>query len=264
MDQRIIASRGETVAHNQLKRLALLWAQGHGYSACAVEMSLPGCRYRADVAAFRPVKNEEGWTAIFECKQAFSDLRRDNCCTSVARERLEIIQKRREILEKHLRIHYPTLRTGETLFPEFDSHDFAEIGHRNYNRVVRELTALQNQLHDGTKFERLVRYRCANLFFLVLPNDLFQGSQVPVGWGALIESAGGLTLAQKPIWHQTRHEYQIRFLSRIAAAGTREINRKFGITFEEIVTMSRPATTPGSKDCDPSSHRVLASQEGRE
>jgi hypothetical protein len=41
-------------AHANLKRLAVLWAQAHGYSACAVEVKLPRCRYRADVAAYRP------------------------------------------------------------------------------------------------------------------------------------------------------------------------------------------------------------------
>lgn len=266
MGERITAVRGETVAHSQLKRLAVLWAQAQGYSACAVEVSLPRCRYRADIAGFRAMNDETGWTAVFECKQAAPDLRRDNCCSSAARERLETVQRRREILEKHLRIHYPSLRSGESLFPEFDSHDFGAIGHRNYTRVVRELTALQNQLHDGIKFERLVHYRCANLFFLVLPNELFRTSQVPVGWGALVESAGKLTLARNPTWHETRREDQTRFLRRIALAGTRELNKKLGITYEELlatgttkpsnVPRSSPLSEPGG--CDPSSHPVSA------
>src|SRR3712207_7053149 len=47
-----------------------LWAQAQGYSACAVEVSLPKCRYRADVAAYRARGNEGGVTAIFECKRS--------------------------------------------------------------------------------------------------------------------------------------------------------------------------------------------------
>ena len=47
--------------------------------------------------------------------------------------RLESVYRRRQILEKHLRIHYPTLRTGETLFPEWDAHDFGAIEHRGYH-----------------------------------------------------------------------------------------------------------------------------------
>ncbi len=109
-----------------------MWAQAQGYAACAVEVNLPQCRYRADVAAYRARGNEPGVTAIFECKQVLADLRRDNCCSLSARERLETVNKRREVLEKHLRVHYPTLRGGESLFPEFDSHDFGAIGHHGY------------------------------------------------------------------------------------------------------------------------------------
>ncbi len=193
--------RAETATHVRLKRLALLWAQAQGYSACAVEVSLPRCRYRADIAGYRPEPKGSGWTAIFECKQALPDLRRDNCCSAKIRERLQTVHRRRLLLEKHLRVHYPALRVPDSLFPEFDSHNFAAIEHHNYARVLRELNALQNRLSDCTKFEDLRRYGCANLCFLVLPNDLFHPAEIPIGWGALVESNGQLTLACKPVWH---------------------------------------------------------------
>jgi hypothetical protein len=235
MDQRVTTPRtGESAAHAELKRLTVLWAQAQGYSACAVEVTLPRCRYRADVAAFRPLPNEIGCSVIFECKQARPDLLRDSCCAAITRQRLESVHRRRLIIEKHLRVHYPALRRGESLFAEWDSHDFAAIGHRNYSRILRELTALQNQLRDGTKFEKLVHYRCANLFFLVLPNELFLAHEIPVGWGALVLHDGSLTLALKPVWHEARAQDQLQFLHRIALAGTRQLNRKLGITFEEV------------------------------
>jgi hypothetical protein len=226
--------RGETKAHRQLKRLAVLWAQAQGYSACAVEVTLPSCRYRADVAAYRARGSEPGITAIFECKQVRSDLRRDNCCSSSARERLATVQKRRQVLEKHLRVHHPTLRAGESLFPEFDAHDFGAIEHRSYARVVRELGALQKRLHGGTKFECLTRYRCANLFFLVVPNELYHEAEVPLGWGALVQSGGSLDVRVKPAWHDNSAENRLKFLQRIAAAGTRHLNRQLEISFDLV------------------------------
>jgi len=234
MDAEVIRKRGETEAHRLLKRLAVLWAQAHGYSACAVEVSLPQCRYRADVAAYRARGAEPGTTAVFECKQVLSDLRRDNCCSTTARERLETVNKRREVLERHLRIHYPTLRGGDSLFPEFDSHDFAAIKHQTYARVVRELTALQNRVRGATKFECLTRYRCANLFFLVVPEDLYREAEVPLGWGALVEAEGLLSLRRKPVWHDNTSEHRLRFLQRIAVAGTRQLNRQLEISFELV------------------------------
>lgn len=233
MDARVISQRAETEAHTRLKRRALVWAQARGYSACALEVSLPQCRYRADVAAYRPEAGG-GSTAIFECKQSFPDLRRDNCCSSGTRERLETVFCRRQVLEKHLRIHFPNLRITDSLFPEFDSHDFAAIGHHNYTRVLRELNALQNRLYDCTKFETLFRYRCANLFFLVLPAELFRESEVPFGWGVLVESGELLSLIRKPTWQDIAVESRVRFLQRIAAAGTRVLNRQLDITFEEV------------------------------
>ena len=238
MDTPIAAvRRAETEAHVRLKRRALLWAQANRYSACAAEVTLPQCRYRADVAAYRSRLREQIVTAIFECKQALPDLRRDNCETAGARERLRSLARRREILEKHLRVHYPTLRTGDSLFAEYDSHDFDAIGHQGYRRVLRESAALENRLFGGTKFECLVRYRCANLFFLVLPNELLRRADAPRGWGVLVEVENALQLVRKPVWHDNAEQARLRLLQRIAMAGTRQFNRAFGITREQIVAM---------------------------
>jgi hypothetical protein len=121
------------------------------------------------------------------------------------------------------------------LFPEFDSHDFHAIGHRSYTRVLREMNALQNRLYDCTKFERLMRYGCANLFFLVLTAEIFDEAEVPVGWGALVASGESLVLVRKPVWRDAAKDHSLRVLQRIAAAGTRHLNRQLGITFDEII-----------------------------
>lgn len=241
MDTPVKTRPGETDLHLRLKRLALLWAQANRYIACAAEVSLPQCRYRADVAAYRSRMREQTVTAIFECKQALPDLRRDNCESTITRERLRSLTRRREILETRLRIHYPTLRTGDSLFAEYDSHDFDAIGHHGYRRVVREFRALQNRLYGGTKFECLVRYRCANLFFLVLPNELFREAEAPAGWGVLAEIDGALRLLRKPAWHETTDLATVRLLQRIAIAGTRQFNRAFAITRDEIVAAGNVA-----------------------
>ncbi|MBA3830675.1 MAG: hypothetical protein H0X34_02035 [Chthoniobacterales bacterium] len=224
-------NRSETAAHLQLKRLALLWAQENGYPICALEVALPQCRYRADVAAYRPERNGNlGLTAVFECKQSTSDLRRNDCRSPEALARLETVYRRRQILEKHLRIHYPTLRTGDTLFPEWEAHDFDAIEHRGYRRANRELAALQRQLRDGRKFEKLARYACANLFFLVVPNDLLREPETPPAWGLLVEKAGVLALSRKPAWHDSSAAARLRLLQKVAAAGTRLLNRQHDLS----------------------------------
>src|SRR5206468_6363721 len=96
---------GETERHARLKRLAFLWAQAQGYSACAMEVSLPKCRYRADIAAYQRAPKKIGSNAIVECKQALCDLRRDNCVSDASRQQLETICQRRQLLETRLRTH---------------------------------------------------------------------------------------------------------------------------------------------------------------
>jgi hypothetical protein len=91
---------------------------------------------------------------------------------------------------------------------------------------LRKLRVLQNRLYGCTKFDKLIRYRCANLFFLVLPEELFCDPEIPADWGALVESNGALTLVRKPVWHETTEENRIRLLHRIAVAGSRAISRK--------------------------------------
>jgi hypothetical protein len=228
-----------------------------------MEVTLPRCRYRADVAAYRPMPKsrsqaaclkggtascrpivkleasvpppgcEPGETAVFECKQALCDLRRDNCRSESARERLDAICNRRQVLEAHLRTHYPSLHNGDSLFPEFDSENFSAIGHRGYARLVRELQTLQNRLYDCTKFEKLIRYRCANLFFIVLPEQLFRESEVPVGWGALVESKNTLVLVRKPTRYEATPANRLHVLHRIALAGTRNLSRKLALDRHE-------------------------------
>jgi hypothetical protein len=230
MDATISRPGGETIAHKELKRAAFLWAQTQGYCASAMEVRLPKSRYRADVAGYRPEKTGFGSTAIFECKQSMVDLRRDNCDAAATGQRLASLCRRRQLLEGHLRIHFPNLRIADSLFPGYDSHNFAAIQHRGYTRVLRDLNALQNRLYDCTKFETLIRYRYANLFYLVLPRDLFRESEIPAGWGALVESDGAITLARKPALHENSPQMLLQLLERIAAAGTRVVRREMKLS----------------------------------
>jgi len=89
MDPSIAPRRGETEAHLRLKRLALLWAQANRYAACAAEVSLPQCRYRADVAAYRSRHRESAnkRCPIFAATIATQQPRENACDLSVAAAR---------------------------------------------------------------------------------------------------------------------------------------------------------------------------------
>jgi hypothetical protein len=178
--------RNETEEHWLLKRLALGWAYERGFNCIAFEVRAPRSPYRVDVAAYRPANGQESpIVALFECKQSRPDLDRDSAQTASIEIELRALQERRQNLERLLAVHYPHLRIPSSLFPEWDPFDPEKLPHSGYRRLIRRIVALQRKLEGNTKFERVTRYRLANLHFLVAPTGLVQSERVPPGWGLL-------------------------------------------------------------------------------
>ena len=69
----------------------------------------------------------------------------------------------------------------------------------------------------------------------MLPEQLFHESEVPVGWGALVESNDTLALVRKPIWHDATAANRVHVLHRIAVAGTRNLNRELSLDWHEQI-----------------------------
>ncbi|MBV9658527.1 MAG: hypothetical protein JO295_10495 [Verrucomicrobia bacterium] len=248
----------ESAAHLELKRLALFWAQKMGYHSCAFEIALPNCRYRADLAAYQPIarrvwvkddgplktgrlqsQQSLGTTAIFECKQARADFLKDSRPALATAEKLRELHARRTVLERQLKIHYPSLRTGDSLFSDYDSHDFSGLDHAGYAKVLADITKLQSRLFNNTKFDTLVRYGCGNLFYVVAEDSLLEPHEVPVCWGLLVRRNSTLELRQKPVWQDAGEACRLALLHKIAVAGTRALNRAQGIAFEDIFEARR-------------------------
>jgi len=176
------AKSGETPAHRELKRLALRWAQANGFRVAAAEVSLPNHRVRTDVAAYRAERVREtrrdekrktnrlvwkpkiGATAIFECKASPTDFIRDARSMKATLERLKSLHEKREKAEQELKLHYPSIRNGDSLFQEYETLNFARPGYERYEKIIGELRRLSARLHGNTKFDRLTKYGAANLF----------------------------------------------------------------------------------------------------
>lgn len=224
---------GETHAHRTLKRAALLWAQQHGYSIAAMEVRVPNSNFRADLAAYQPGKGNTapGLTAVFECKQARPDFLKDRHDLDETLARLRRLNQRRTRLEHRLGIHHPTLRNGDSLFQEFQSLDLSALNHHGYRRVTQEIGLLERRIYGRTKFNRMIRWRCANLFYLVAPRHLLRDDELPAAWG-LLSPAGDddtLELIRKPSLLDLPAPVRLDWLHRIAARGTQLTNREAGI-----------------------------------
>lgn len=248
---------GETTAHKELKRASLHWAQAHRYPICGLEISLPNSSYRADAAAFRPARtdNEQELTVVFECKQSRPDFLKDSKDTDTLKARLQNLHQRRRRLTRLLAVHHPSLRRGDSLFPEYESYDLESLPHRGFRRTINEIQQIDRALCSRTKFDRLIRYRCANLFYLVARESILDPDEVPLAWGLLLQKdEGDLVLARTPTFITTEASTRRQLLHRIAASNTRRLSKAEGLPdpFE-----SRRPVNPGCDDtdrlCNPSS-----------
>jgi hypothetical protein len=222
---------GETLRHAQLKKIALAWAFEQGLSISAPEVSFPHRRFRVDAAACSPVRKVPArrpalaitsvlkTAVVFECKQVRSDLVRDNKRRRETSERLRTLEARRIEMESLLQLHLPHLANGESLFPEMDSYRFREVRHAGYEKLTTHIQRAKRAIAAGTKFDRLMAYRIANLHYLVIEQGLIDTCELPVGWGLLVREGDAVRLMEKPVWQNIGIEEQLVFLQRVACAG---------------------------------------------
>jgi hypothetical protein len=211
---------GESETHRCLKEQAFFWAYDRGFRCCAMEVRAPGSRFRVDVAGIRLDRRQSGSTvAIFECKQSREDLDRDNRRQSDLKAQLRTLQERRDNLERLLALHYPSLRTSDSLFPEWATFDFTAIDHSAYRQTVQKIVRIQRQLFGNTKFDLMTGYKLGNLHYLVTTPGLLDEQEAPLGWG-LLELAGNDILVEKCVPTRFSGIEVLRWLERIAKAAT--------------------------------------------
>ena len=222
-------SSAETPSHRNLKRLALLWARERGFGIGAIEVAAPnlgGCRL--DVAAYRAERGKGsrsqdrlGPTMILECKQSRADFLRDSKSARRLSDQLQRLRERRRVYEESMQGWHADLRNGETLFPEFDSYRFAAAGYEPYNNLVRDIDRISARLHANTKFDRLARWKGANLHFIVAEPELLAPHELPANWGLLIRREEGLVLEMEAVWQEATAESRWALLLGIAKSGSK-------------------------------------------
>lgn len=233
--------QNESKAHRVLKRLSLRWASENGYRIAAEEVALPHFRFRLDAAAYRPerIRNTApasagkshwqaavGYTAVFECKVSKSDFQRDAKSSPRLLESLERLHRRRLELERLLTLYYPSILNGDSLFQEFHTVDFSRPGHEEYDKTLKSISKLTSQLHANTKFEKLVRWNAANLFYVVAEPEAATLAEIPPGWGLLVRKGEALEGIAKPIFQNIAESDRLSLLHRIAITATRCGRRK--------------------------------------
>jgi len=244
-------SQSETALHRELKRLALIWAQARGYRAAAAEVTLPNYRFRLDVAAYKEERVREarpgggrmrqrsaiGLTEVFECKASKPDFLRDARSLALTMDRLKVLHERKARIEEELHVHYPSILNGDSLFQEYQSVDFERAGHERYQRTLLDIRRLNSRIHANTKFDRLVKWGAANLFWVVADAGVLKMHEVPAGRGLLLRDGESLCVAAKPLLHEVPESERLALFHRIALAASRAVNREHGIGYEDLRQM---------------------------
>ena len=213
-----VATRSESQAHRELKRLVLEWARARRLILAATEVRLPRSNYRADVAAATPRSlSANGVTALFECKVSRADFLRDSAPEAGAAETIAGLRARLMTLRALIAGHRPDLRRGEELFPEWDAYDLRGLRHETHESLTAELRVAERKLQEGTKFAKLGRWRAASLLYVVAEAGLFEPHELPEGWGLLVRCGETLELVSKPCLRDTTAAERVALVERIAA-----------------------------------------------
>ena len=83
---------------------------------------------------------------------------------------------------------------------------------QGYQKLLREIRIAKRGVLDGTKFDRLLSYRIANLHYLVTEDDLIETHEVPTGWGLLQRRGDSLQLLVEPRWQSIGVEEQLSLI----------------------------------------------------
>ena len=247
----IVPGASESIAHRELKRLALEWAVERRLVLGATEVRLPRSNYRADVAAATPRSmSANAFTVVFECKASRADFLVDSAREEGAREEIAGLRARLLALRSLIAGHRPDLRRGEELFAEFDAYDLRGLRHETHDELSTALRVAERKFLEGTKFARLFRWRAASLLYLVTEDELLGPSELPEGWGWLVRVGDALELRQRPCLRDTTPAERVALVERITAAlAARERVRAAALSGCSETT---PAAIPPAGPGDPS------------
>src|SRR4029453_15626536 len=133
-------------------------------------------------------------------------------CAEKLSSRLRRLEERRRLYEESMRIYFPSLRSGDALFPEFEGVRFEAAGFEPYDKICAEMKRLSNWLHQQTKFADLLRWRTANLHYIVSEEGGSRPYERPLGWGLLLRHGDELRVVTPALWQQVPPENGFQLL----------------------------------------------------
>jgi hypothetical protein len=154
--------------------------------------------------------------------------------------------KERSELERHLKIHCPSLVKGDGLWPEYETAAFERSDHPPYLKILKALATLSRRLHGQMKMENFFKWNAANLHYLVVEPGLVADHEIPIGWGLLVRDGERLVLRVRPELRDIPEETRLGLLHRVAADGAKATSREAGANYAAIEAEHRGMAPPSS------------------
>ncbi len=194
-------------------------------NAAGAALQVP-CRlkkFQADVAAYyscyRKRINHLERTLVVDVYTERKQCLPESAGRSAMLEELASLREKRADMEKQIRIDEPDLWVEEELFDEFRTFDYSRSTNKEYHKLCRRITSLQQSLYKGTRMEQLAKSDVADYLVIAVPENMLSEKEIPDSWGLwYIMPDKSVKVAVNPALQECSSESRLHLVQNIGHA----------------------------------------------
>jgi hypothetical protein len=170
-----------------LLQAALAYLAQSGAAGAALQVPCRLRKFQADVAAYyscyRKRINHLERTLVVDVYTERKQCLPESAGRGAMLDELSELREKRTAMEQSIRIDEPGLWVEEELFDEFRTFDYSRSTNKEYHKLCRRITSLQQSLYKGTRMEQLARADVADYLVMAVPENMLSEKEIPDGWG---------------------------------------------------------------------------------
>ena len=192
-----IAEAVETPADDSLKnakpdkfgmlQAVLAYLAQSDASGAALQVPCRLKKFQADVAAYyscyRKRINHLERTLVVDVYTERKQCLPESAGRAAMLDELADLREKRSAMEQQIRIDEPDLWVEEELFDEFRTFDYSRSTNKEYHKLCRRITSLQQSLYKGTRMEQLAKADVADYLVMAVPENMLSEKEIPDSWG---------------------------------------------------------------------------------
>ena len=156
-------------------------------SGAALQVPCRLKKFQADVAAYyscyRKRINHLERTLVVDVYTERKQCLPESAGRAAMLDELAELREKRSAMEQEIRIDEPDLWVEEELFDEFRTFDYSRSTNKEYHKLCRRITSLQQSLYKGTRMEQLAKADVADYLVMAVPENMLSEKEIPDSWG---------------------------------------------------------------------------------